>query len=239
MRMRGTEKRCCSASGAPASAASAPRLGAHDVGSGHVGQRHGVRHRLHALGRGLLHLGHGVEDDAELADHAVELGVGQLDAGQAGEVGDVVAGQGGHAGQSMGPPGVSLTARVGRVGRGSARSVAACDDLLADQVAGRSPDAVAEEQDDEHEDRPGDDGNATHAGRGEVVLEVDDDTCADGPPQRVPMPPSTVMSTTLPDVVHTSSCREAKPWLIANTPPARPARPAERTKAMILYRSTS
>ena len=42
------------------------------------------------------------------------------------------------------------------------------------------------------------------------------------------------MSTTLPEVVQTSSCSEANPWLIENTPPARPASPAESTNAMIL-----
>ena len=48
------------------------------------------------------------------------------------------------------------------------------------------------------------------------------------------MPPSTVMSTTLPDVVHISSCSEANWWLTAKTPPARPASPAEMMNAVIL-----
>ena len=55
-----------------------------------------------------------------------------------------------------------------------------------------------------------------------------------GPPQSVPMPPRTVMRTTFPEVVQLSSCNDANPWEMANTPPARPARPAEMTKAMIL-----
>ena len=42
------------------------------------------------------------------------------------------------------------------------------------------------------------------------------------------------MSTTLPEVVQDSSWSDANPWLTANTPPARPATPAEMTNAMIL-----
>ena len=42
------------------------------------------------------------------------------------------------------------------------------------------------------------------------------------------------MSTTLPDVCQMSSWSEAKPWLTENTPPARPAMPAEMTNTMIL-----
>ena len=53
-------------------------------------------------------------------------------------------------------------------------------------------------------------------------------------PHSVPMPPSTVTSTTLPDVCHATSCSEAKPWLIANRPPAVPASPAESTNATTL-----
>jgi hypothetical protein len=60
-----------------------------------------------------------------------------------------------------------------------------------------------------------------------------------GPPHSVPMPPRTVMSTTLPDVVQFSSCSDANPCEMANTPPASPARPAEMTKTTILYRFTS
>src|SRR6476661_5314321 len=75
------------------------------VGAGDVGQRERVRHRLDVPCRHLLHLRDGFEDDTELTDHAVELGVGEVDAGEAGEVGDVVPGQCGHAGQSRGAAG--------------------------------------------------------------------------------------------------------------------------------------
>ena len=47
------------------------------------------------------------------------------------------------------------------------------------------------------------------------------------------------MSTTLLDVVQFSSCSDANPCEMANTPPASPARPAEMTKTTILYWFTS
>ncbi len=60
-----------------------------------------------------------------------------------------------------------------------------------------------------------------------------------GPPHSVPMPPSTVINTTLPDVRQSSSCRDANPCEIAKRPPASPASPAEITNATSLNRSTS
>src|SRR5690606_26131957 len=48
-----------------------------------------------------LHRLHGGDDLAELADHRVELGVGEVDAGQRRQVGHVVTGEVCHAGQAM------------------------------------------------------------------------------------------------------------------------------------------
>ena len=101
-RMRGTEKRCCSCCGRRGERGLGAERRADLVGAGDVGQRQRVRHRLDVVGGHLLHLGDGLEDDAQLADHAVELGVGQVDAGEAGEVRDVVPGQCGHDRQSRG-----------------------------------------------------------------------------------------------------------------------------------------
>ena len=78
--------------------------GADLVGTGDVDQGQGVRHRLDVGDRRLLDRGHRLQDDAQLADHAVELGVGEVDAGEAGEVGHVRTGEVSHAGQSMGGP---------------------------------------------------------------------------------------------------------------------------------------
>ena len=55
-----------------------------------------------------------------------------------------------------------------------------------------------------------------------------------GPPHNVPIPPRTVMRTTLPEVVQLSASSEANPCEIEKTPPARPARPAEMTKTTTL-----
>ena len=54
------------------------------------------------------------------------------------------------------------------------------------------------------------------------------------PPQSVPMPPRTVMSTALPEVVQWRRSSEAKLLPIAYSDPARPAMPPDRTKAMSL-----
>ena len=70
------------------------------VGAGHVGQRQRVGHRRHVLRGDLVHLPHETDDLVELTGELVELGVGQLDAGEHGDVGDLVAGQRRHGGQS-------------------------------------------------------------------------------------------------------------------------------------------
>ncbi|OLT15145.1 hypothetical protein BJF79_18760 [Actinomadura sp. CNU-125] len=58
------------------------------------------------------------------------------------------------------------------------------------------------------------------------------------PPHRVPMPPRTTIITASPDVVQYTPCRDAKPWPMANMPPASPDRAADRTNASSLKRST-
>ena len=66
-RMRGTAKRCCSARGRPGQRCLRGERGAHDVGAGHVDDRHRVAHRLDVGDRCLLHGRHRLEDDGQLA----------------------------------------------------------------------------------------------------------------------------------------------------------------------------
>ncbi len=54
------------------------------------------------------------------------------------------------------------------------------------------------------------------------------------PPHSVPMPPRTTIITACPDVVQYTLSSEAKPWPMANSPPASPDSPADRTKARSL-----
>src|SRR5215213_2709098 len=61
-----------------------------------------MRHGRHLVGGHLAHPGHGVQYHRELAAEAVQLGIGGLDPGQAGQVRDVVATEGGHGPESRG-----------------------------------------------------------------------------------------------------------------------------------------
>lgn len=97
-----------------------------------------------------------------------------------------------------------------------------------------APHSSAEEQDDDDEDAAGDQAGLLETGRGQPVLQADDGAAPSRLPQRVPMPPRTVMTTTLPDVVQYTSWREAKPWLTAYSPPARPDRNADTVKTTSL-----
>ena len=58
-------------------------------------------------------------------------------------------------------------------------------------------------------------------------------------PTSVPMPPTSVIRITAPEVVHTASVSVAKPSTSVLVAPASPASAAESTKATSLKRSTS
>ena len=58
------------------------RAGNDLVGTGDMGQRHRVTHWLDPVGGGLLDGGDGFEDDRQLTQHPVELGLGQVDTSQ-------------------------------------------------------------------------------------------------------------------------------------------------------------
>src|SRR5882757_379870 len=64
------------------------------VGPEHVGQRHRVGGRLDLVSGDLADSGHRGQDDVELAGEPVELGLGDREPGQPGEVGDLGAGDG-------------------------------------------------------------------------------------------------------------------------------------------------
>ncbi len=95
-------------------------------------------------------------------------------------------------------------------------------------------DAAAEQQDADHED------HALHhehplADGGEIVLHGDDDE--DAPttgPNTVPSPPTSVISTTSPDIGQSTSVSEASWNTIALVAPATPANVADSTKAISL-----
>ena len=103
-RIRGTLNRCCSTAGAPPSASSGDRHGAFSSGAVDVLQRERVGRRRDVVGGDLADLGDRLEDHRELRGEVVELGVGQVDPGQMGQVGDLVTAQRGgfgHAGNPM------------------------------------------------------------------------------------------------------------------------------------------
>ena len=58
-------------------------------------------------------------------------------------------------------------------------------------------------------------------------------------PNTVPMPPTSVISTTSPDICQVTSVSEASWNTMALVAPARPASAADSTKAISLKRSTA
>ena len=123
-RIRGTLNRCCSTSGAPASASSGDRHGAVLVRPEDVLQRERVRRRRDVVGGDLADLGDRLEDHRELRGEVVELGVGQVDPGQMGQVGDLVTAQRGgfgHAGNPMARRPTTLPGRTTPATRRPAR----------------------------------------------------------------------------------------------------------------------
>ena len=65
----------------------------------------------------------------------------------------------------------------------------------------------------------------------EIVLEADDEGAPTTGPNMVPMPPSSVISITSPDICHWTSVSEASWKTSALVPPARPARAADMMNA--------
>ena len=93
-RICGTRNRPSSAAGAPASACSWVRPGPDSSVAEDVGQRHGMTGRLDVVGGGHLgHLRHRRQDHLELAEVGVQLGIGEIEPGQVGQVRDVLAGE--------------------------------------------------------------------------------------------------------------------------------------------------
>ena len=117
-RMRGTAKRPSSCSGAPDSASSGVSPGR--TTSGRVTLVSGIGCDIGgAPSMGACWtLATDSRMTDELADHAVELGVREVDASQPGEVGDVGTGECGHGGQSMGRA-VRSRPRLGPAGGGA------------------------------------------------------------------------------------------------------------------------
>ena len=96
-RIRGTLKRCLSTSGAPDSASSAVSPGTTTSAPEDVGHRQRVRGGWHVGVGDLAHLRDRLDDHRQLGGEVVELGVGQVDAGESRQVRDLVTGDASHA----------------------------------------------------------------------------------------------------------------------------------------------
>jgi len=93
-RIRGTWNRPCSTGRGAGQRLLLGQPGTDLVGPEHVGQRHRVGGRLDLVSGDLADSGHRGQDDVELAGEPVELGLGDREPGQSGEVGDLGAGDG-------------------------------------------------------------------------------------------------------------------------------------------------
>ena len=90
-RMRGTRNRSSFCRGCAGESVLAGEAGDERVRPGDVDHGHRMRRRRHVIGGHLRDPSHRAEDHVELLAVVIELGVGQLQAGQACQVGDVVA----------------------------------------------------------------------------------------------------------------------------------------------------